>query len=352
MNAIIENRLIERLAGAFPRSPNQLNGLRESDAELIRLPGADALIAITTDAVVEEIEAGLYEDPYLIGWMAVMVNASDLAAVGAEPVGILLIETLKPDEDEFFLAKLQEGIRDACTACNLMVLGGDTNFSSQRQIAGTALGTIRDGRPLTRLGCAPGDRLFASSRLGLGSAFALSQLRPKRHRRIKVDYRPLARLSEGQLLRRFASCCMDTSDGVIPTLDELMQLNEVGFIIDRPLHNLLHPTAVRIAARASLPAWTMLAGPHGEFELLFTIPEACSAEFEESARSSGWTPLPIGFVTDEPGLRMEFDDGLSTVDSSRIRNLFTDGGGDPESYIAELIRLDALLRVQATSSTS
>jgi len=344
MNAIIENQLIDKLAGAFPRSPNQLNGLRESDAELIRLPGTDTLIALTTDGVVEEIEAGLYDDPYLIGWMAVMVNASDLAAVGAEPVGILLNETLKPDEDEDFVTRLQEGIRDACTACNLEVLGGDTNFSSQRQIAGTALGTIPDGKPLTRLGCTPGDRLFASSRLGIGSAFALSQFRMDRHGETKVDYRPSARLSEGQLLRRFASCCMDTSDGAIPTLDELMRLNGVGFQIDSPMRDLVHPTAIQIAAGASLPAWTMLAGPHGEFELLFAISQDCAAEFEESARLSGWKPLPIGLVTDEPGLRMELYNGLSSVDSSRIRNLFTQSGGDPESYIAGLLRLDALLR--------
>ena len=123
-----------------------------------------------------------------------------------------------------------------------------------------------------------------------------------------------------------------------------MRLNGVGFQIDSPMRDLVHPTAIQIAAGASLPAWTMLAGPHGEFELLFAISQDCAAEFEESARLSGWKPLPIGLVTDEPGLRMELYNGLSSVDSSRIRNLFTQSGGDPESYIAGLLRLDALLR--------
>ena len=90
MTAVVhENALVESLVRALPRSLDQANGLGESDAELLRLPGTDLLLAITTDAIVEEIEAGLYRDPYLIGWMTVMSSASDLAAVGADPLGIL-----------------------------------------------------------------------------------------------------------------------------------------------------------------------------------------------------------------------------------------------------------------------
>ncbi|MGD8867883.1 MAG: AIR synthase related protein, partial [Gemmatimonadales bacterium] len=105
--------LIERLAGTLPRSPLLLNGLCESDAELIRLPGTDMALALTTDAIAEEIAAGLYNDPYLIGWMVVMVNASDLAAVGAEPLGILLNETLPGVVDPAYVERLQSGIRNA-----------------------------------------------------------------------------------------------------------------------------------------------------------------------------------------------------------------------------------------------
>ena len=96
---VLENAYIERLVRELPRSPLQLNRLQEADAELIRLPGTTAVVALKTDAIVEEIETGLYADPWLLGWMAVTVNASDLAAVGAEPVGVLLNETLAPDAE-------------------------------------------------------------------------------------------------------------------------------------------------------------------------------------------------------------------------------------------------------------
>ena len=92
LNQILENSSIKNLVKIFSRSPLQQNRLHESDAELINLPGTNITLAITMDSIVEEIEAGLYTDPYLIGWMTVMVNASDLAAVGAKPLGILINE--------------------------------------------------------------------------------------------------------------------------------------------------------------------------------------------------------------------------------------------------------------------
>src|SRR3990172_8443249 len=108
---ILENSLIARLACGFPRSPLQRNRLQETDAELLSLPGNESLLALTTDWVVEEIESGLYDDPYLIGWMTVIVNASDLAAVGAEALGILINENLPRELDPQFVDKLQTGIR-------------------------------------------------------------------------------------------------------------------------------------------------------------------------------------------------------------------------------------------------
>jgi thiamine-monophosphate kinase len=348
MATILENALIERLAAGLPRSPHQLNKIRESDAELIHLPGTSIVLAVTTDGVVEEIEAGLYDDPHLIGWMTVMVNASDLAAVGAEPLGILMSQTLAPGLDDSFIARLQAGVRDACARCGLDVLGGDTNFSDRLQMTATAIGTVTIGRPLTRRGCRPGDRLFASGPLGLGSAFALLKLGGGEPGAAgcAVEYRPAARLSEGRLLRRFAGCCMDTSDGAIPTLDELMDLNDVGFNLEPPVEELLHPAALAVSDTAGLPPWMMLAGPHGEFELLFTVPAARCDGFIEAAAALGWSPLEIGVATAEPGLRIRFgtEAAPATLDTARVRNLFLEVDGDVEAYVAGLLNLDGASR--------
>lgn len=345
MAIIQENSLIERLTQGFGRSALQLNGLNESDAELIRLPGTDVVLAVTTDAIVEEIQAGLYSDPYLLGWMTVMVNASDLAAVGAEPIGILLNETLTDGLGEAFVSRIQQGIEDACVACDLAVLGGDTNFSRQMQMAASALGIVPDGIALTRLGATPGDTLFASGPLGLGTAFALCQLAPGNVSDLPtLNYQPTARLREGRLLRGLASCCMDTSDGVLATLDQLMRCNDVGFVIELPAEDFLHSDANRISQATGIPPWMMLAGPHGEFELLFTMPADRLDDLVSEAAAHGWAPIRLGRVVAKPGISLPLGGKLALLDTGRIRNLFAEANGDIEKYLSGLYLIDECSR--------
>ncbi|MBI4499960.1 MAG: thiamine-monophosphate kinase [Gemmatimonadetes bacterium] len=375
-----EVALIERLAAGFARSGLQLNGRHQSDAELISLPGG-AVLALTTDSIVEEIETGLYQDPFLIGWMTVTVNASDLAAVGAAPLGILLNQTLTHDTDADFLARMQQGVAAACAACTLPVLGGDTNVGSRLQVGASAVGLIQEGRPVTRLGARPGDHLFASGRLGSGGGYALARMEPlgmlcpsraagpggrvsepypelpaSPTRQLQrttgptaplvqrfpggvsaVPFRPQARLREGQILRCYASACMDTSDGVIPTLDELGRLNQVGFTLDPDAA--FDPAALALVCEANLPAWALLAGPHGEFELLFTVPPDRLGGFEQAAAAAHWTPVPLGRVLQDPGLLLRDQGRWKWIDTRRVRDLFSDVGGDVTRYLAGLLAI-------------
>jgi len=341
LNDVIENAAIYSLVRTFQRSALQLNNLQESDAELIRLPGMPGILAVTTDSLVEEIERGLYDDPYLIGWMTVMINVSDLAAVGADPIGILVSETLPQNAAEEFVAEVQRGIHEACAAAGLCVLGGDTNFSDRWQMGGCALGIIADGQPLTRKGCKPGDLLFASGPLGQGSSYAYSKLAATLQRETRMhEYQPEPRIRYGQLLRRYASACMDTSDGALATLDQLMRINGFGFILDTPLEKILHPDARRLAEKLHFPPWLMLAGFHGEFELLFTVPANSAGEFLEEASCTGWTPLYLGKVIDVPEIRLQFRDRTISLDTTGIRNLYAEVEGDMKKYVQELVRMD------------
>ena len=334
---VLELALLRRLAAGFRRSPLQLNAHQESDAELVRLPGHHGVLALTTDNLAEEIETGLYDDPYRIGWMTVLVNASDLAAVGAEPIGILIAETLPPGLSDEFVGRLQAGIAEAAAACRLPVLGGDTNFAARLQVGGTAVGWISDGHAVTRRGCAAGDRLYASGPLGGGSAFAFLQLRARAGAAGRVPpFQPQPRLREGRLVRHHATCAMDTSDGALATLDQLARVNGVGFTVDAPEARWLHSDAVAVATVAGLPAWMLLAGPHGEFVLLFTVPAAREAEFLAAAAAEGWAPVALGSVTAERAIRVPRGEALVALDTGRIRNLFTTAGGDLDRYLEGL----------------
>jgi len=332
--SVLEHQLIDRLAAVLPRTPRQLNGIHESDAELVSLPGTDTILAVTTDAMAEELATGLYHEPAHIGWMLVMMNASDLAAVGAEPLGLLLCETLPADVPPGWVDALQRGIADAAVTVGLPVLGGDTNTGATPHLAATALGLVRGAPPLTRRGARPGDVLYASAPLGAGGAFALSRAVPSA---AAFPFRPVARLREGQLLRGLATACMDTSDGAIATLDELMTRSGVGFRLDTPLEDWTDPRAWDAARSAGLAPWLVHAGPHGEFELLFTVPPDREADLRRVAAAAGWTPLRLGAAAAERDLTLLLEGTERRMDARHVRNLFTRCGGNAESYVGELV---------------
>jgi thiamine-monophosphate kinase len=351
MNAIIENQFIHKLTDQFCRSPLQKNRTHESDAEIVRFStDSDSLLAITTDSIVEEIALGLYTDPHLIGWMAVMVNMSDLAAVGAEPLGILVSEVLPAAFPEQSLALLQQGIQDACDACDTFVLGGDTNFDQQLILTGCALGVVNHRRFLSRIGCQPGDVLYSTGPLGVGNAFALSKLAGSAMP--DIEYKPTARLKESRSLPGVASACMDTSDGVIPTLDQLMRLNHVGFELDEGWESNLHPAARKLADAFRIPRWLLLAGEHGEFELLFTVAEERENEILCSAEKNHWHPLRLGITTDQPEIRIPVYGHSQLFDTATIRNLASQVNGDIQNYINQLLVIDNELQKGASEHVS
>ena len=343
MTTIRELAFIETLTQRFKRSPLQLNSLQEADAEIVRLdPSGSTCLAITTDTIAEEISSGLYDDPFLIGWMTVMASMSDLAAVGATPIGILISETLPANLPAEWLSELQQGIAQACDACSSFVLGGDTNSGPQLILSGCAVGTTSQDRLLTRSGAQPGDRLYSTGFLGLGNAFALEQfVKSRRSPDESIMYQPHARLTEGRTVAGLASCCMDTSDGALSTLDQLMRVNHVGFEIGPEPKALLHPAA-RVAAELSgLPSWLFLAGQHGEFELLFTISPRDEARLLAAAERSQWLPMLVGTAISSEEIRLTLHGSQVALDTGALRNLAGVCGSDVESYIRELCCIDA-----------
>ena len=331
---VLENVMLRALTRTLSRSPFQYNGLLESDAELVRVPGvSDLWLAATTDAVVEEIQTGLYADPRLLGWMTVMVNLSDLAAVGAAPAGILIAETLTHGVPEKDMEEMQRGIAEAVLACGTYVLGGDTSVADHREMCGTALGFVRAEKPLTRCGCSAGDILYISGPAGTGNAFALARFT----RADPFPFFPVARIREGQLLPGCASACMDTSDGLLATLDQLSRLNGIGFEIDSTWEEALDQASRSVFTSAGLPSWLLFAGQHGEFELAFTIPPAREAGFLEEAGSIGWKPKRVGMTTTAMGIILPIDGIPHIIHTQVIRDLASRFSGDLNGYITGIL---------------
>jgi len=342
LNSIIENKLIENTTKNYKRSPAQINKLQESDSELININILENdQLAVTTDSIVEEIEEGIYKDPYLIGWMAVMVNMSDLAAVGATPVGILISEILPEQLDDNFINDLHKGINDACKKCGTYVIGGDTNTGKQLIISATAIGIIKNKKFNTRIGCKPGEIIYSTGKLGIGNAYALTQL-TKTESRIK--YKPVARLKAGKAIWGIASCCIDTSDGAIAALDQIMRLNNVGIKLDNDWKNKLHIKSKSIMNEYGLPLWFLLGGQHGEFELIFTVPAEKESILAKISSQHSLNFLRIGEIQCKKGFYLNINDKMVQLPTNKIRNITSRRNFNLKSYLKSLSEIDKSLK--------
>lgn len=335
---ILENRMIEQIANHFAKPPHRINKIHQADAEIIQLEG-DYCLAVTTDAVVEEIASGLYDDPHLMGWMLATVNFSDLAAVGADPLGLVISVNYPSDRDASFIRKLSEGISDACRSVNSYVLGGDTNRGNALFLSACAVGTVPKQSIITRMGAKPGDRCYLSGPAGLGGLYAFMKLSGKGSSLNPSFYKPIARIKEGQIIREFATCCMDTSDGVIHTLDTLMRLNHCQFILYDDWKKIIHSDVLSISKVQELPPWITMAGVHGEFELLFTLNPYDEKDLLQEAAKIGWNPILIGEVREGDGVGILSKQKVVPIDSGLIRNLSDSAGSDHHTYIAKLLEI-------------
>jgi len=342
LNSITENKLIENITKNYNRSPIQINNLQESDSELLNINILENdQLAITTDSIVEEIEMGIYKDPYLIGWMTVMVNMSDLAAVSATPVGVLVSEILPENLDESFRTKLHEGINDACKECGTYVIGGDTNFGKQLIISATAIGITKNRMFNTRIGCKPGDVLYTTGKLGIGNAYALTQLAESE---CQIEYKPVAKLKAGIAIWGIASCCIDTSDGAIAAFDQLMRLNNVGIKMDPDWAAKLDTNSKSIIYEFGLPKWLLLAGQHGEFELIFSVPSEKESILKKISSQLSLHFLRIGEIQNKKGFFLNINDHQVELPTEKIRNIASQKNFNLNTYLKPLLEIDNSLQ--------
>jgi len=332
IDEVHENRLLGRWARLLPRPPAQVGGVHESDAELLPL-GDRRLLALTVDTVDEEVRTGLYREPATAGRIAAIAALSDLAAVGADPLGLLLAVGLPGREAEDVQRGVAAGVAEVCRLAGVGVLGGDTNAAASLSVACTGVGVVPEGEALMRVGLHAGDLLFATGPFGLGSALAAARwigLPPALF--AEHDYRPPVRLREGRALRGLATACIDTSDGLVAALDQLARLNAVAVEVGGPLERLLDPKVEAVRRHLALPAFPFLAGQHGEFELVFGIAPPRLPDLLRVSKATGWQPVRLGSAVKGAGLRF----AGRVVDGARVRNLFAELGGDVAAYVCAL----------------
>jgi thiamine-monophosphate kinase len=273
------------------------------------VPDGTGTLLVSTDVSVEGVHFRLdwiaLEE---VGWRAAAAALSDLAASGAEPVGLLAAVVAPRDATDRSVAELMSGVAAAGAAVGSPVLGGDLAAGSAWIITVTVLG--RAARPVSRHGARPGDGIWVTGSLG-GARAALEAWRrgevPTASVR-RAFARPEPRINAGRWLADHAARAMlDLSDGLAGDASHLAAASAVGLEIE--LRSLPRAPAVGDEARRLGIAAESFAAEGGEdYELLVAMPAEFGAAEAAELRATTAVPLTrIGRVVAGDGVVLTLD---------------------------------------------
>ena len=260
-------------------------------------PGLDLVFSV--DTLVEGVHFPSDYSPDYLGWRALAVAVSDLAAMGASPVCFTLALTL-PDANQGWLKPFSEGLARASKAFGIALAGGDTT-RGPLTISIQVHGTVESGRALYRSGAKPGDLICVSGTLGAAGA-ALDYLAapapsPAQLALLSRYHFPQPRLSLGQQLAGCASSAIDISDGLLADLGHILDASGAGARIDTGRI----PMMAELVALKGENARDLALGAGDDYELCITIPPETFGTLDDSVARE---LTVIGKITSEPGLQL------------------------------------------------
>ena len=307
-----EFSLISRYFDRPPRPGSRADLGIGDDCALLR-PAAGMHTAISSDMLVAGRHFFAGADPRLLGHKCLAVNLSDLAAMGAQPVGFTLALAL-PAADEAWLSAFSEGLFTLADRHGCELIGGDTT-RGPLTICITIFGDVPAGQALRRDGAQAGDDIWVSGSLG-DARLALAGYRHE----IALDAADLAaasmrmhapepRVALGLALRGIAHAAIDISDGLAGDLAHILERSAVGATVD--VDALPAGAALVGQPQAVRRNYTLAGGD--DYELCFTAPPALRAQVEEAARASATPVTHIGSVQSQGGLRLLGNAGQELV---------------------------------------
>ncbi|MES2840709.1 MAG: thiamine-phosphate kinase [Pseudomonadota bacterium] len=310
--------------GRVARSPVVL-GIGDDCALLQPRPGH--LLAVSTDMLVEDRHFFAGVDPEALGHKALAVNLSDLAAMGAHPLGFTLALAL-PEAQEDWLAAFARGLFALADQHACPLVGGDTT-RGPLNICITVMGEVRPGLAMQRSQAQVNDDLYLTGRTGearlalelmRGTDWATSACGPQTlaqypELRQRLE-RPTPRVELGRQLAALGSAvhaAIDVSDGLLGDLGHILQASGVGAEI--ALSAL--PVAPALQPLTPTRRLDCILNGGDDYELLFTAAPTARAAVEAAALASHTAVQRIGHIKAAPGLRVLDASGNPVAVSAR-----------------------------------
>ena len=269
--------------------------LHDDAALLAAQPGEELVLA--ADAMVEGVHFLADDPPFDLGRKLLRVNLSDLAAMGASPVGYLLTLCVPPARDEAFFAGFTRGLALDQAEFGLSLLGGDTTATAGPLCMSlTIVGTVPAGAAIRRSGARPGDYLWVTGTIGDG-ALGLLALRgelPDPDGYLAARYH-LPRPRLGAAPCGVAHAAIDVSDGLLQDAAHLCRASNVSLVLETGC------VPLSPQARAAGPERLEICLAGGDdYELLIAAPADAQPALSRAATSIGTTITSIGVFSAGP----------------------------------------------------
>jgi len=279
LTQIGEFGIIQRIKSALGDSQQgAIVGIGD-DAAAIEI-SSDNLLLFTTDTLVEDVHFKWdYTSSRQLGWKALAVNVSDIAATGGNPTYCLVSLGLSGGRESSLVDELYEGLKQMASLCKVGIIGGDLVYSSVFFITVSLLGQAKKKEIILRSGAQKGDLIYVTGELGTAAAgliclekVSLSIDQSVREFLIEKHLRPFPRLKESQEIarKRLATAMIDISDGLCSDIVRLSEESDVGAIIWEEELPIASPTRELAKTLKKSPLEGVLYGGE-DYELLFTV---------------------------------------------------------------------------------
>ena len=241
LSDIGEQGLIERIAAMYgpgASTPGLVTGIGD-DAAVLKPDESSMLTLVTTDMLNENMDFILNSiTPWQIGWKAVAVNMSDIAAMGGLPTWTFTSVGLRKDMSVDFVEDLYRGMADCVNEFGSALAGGDSNsVTGDMVLSITQMGKVEPSNLALRSGAREGDRLLVTGYLGDSLAglklilnYGIAEARKINDRLVKTHYEPMPRIAEARAAVEtgFVHAMMDLSDGLGADLPKMCHASRVG----------------------------------------------------------------------------------------------------------------------------
>jgi thiamine-monophosphate kinase len=294
-------------------------GLRDDAAVLVVTEGYE--LVASCDTLIEGVHFRAGDPPDTLGYKALAVNLSDLAAKGARGHAYLLALAVKHGTDPGWFEGFANGLRELQEATKTSLVGGDTTATpGPATITITALGLVTHGHAVLRHGAKPGDRLYVSGTIG-DACLALRLLQEPALAKAwglddaDTDYligryrKPRPRMELIIPLRNFAQGAIDVSDGLAADVEKLAQASHVGAVIEADKVP-LSPAARKALARDPGLLAAMLTGGD-DYEIVAAVPETSVKAFETEAKNKTVPVTAFGRLEQGSEIKVIGPDGAS-----------------------------------------